>query len=159
MLKQISAVLLAALMALFGFAEGGAIAFPTQAPPPALQSDAASPLIIDVRHGGGGYHGYHGRPAYRHGYYRPGWNNWNHRYYGRRCGYYSYNCRYRYGNYWYPYQWWLPGVGVGIAIGATANYNSKHKNWCANKYRSYNPKTNTYVTKNGVKKKCNSPYN
>ena len=162
MLKHLPIVFAAALLALLGLGAGGASAFPVQGLP-ALQS-AADPNIVAVRHGGG----WHGRPG---GYYRPGyrpgrWNNWNgnrrywnNRYYGRRCGYYSSYCRYRYGGYWYPNQWWLPGLGVGIALSATANYGSKHKTWCANKYRSYNPKTNTYVTKKGVKKTCNSPYN
>lgn len=156
MLRQITTVLLAAVMAVFGFAVDGASAFPVQAPPSALQAPGASPLVVDVRHVGG----YHGRPVYRPGY-RPGYRpyhkpHYNH-YYGRRCGYYSSACRYRYGNYWYPYQWWLPGLGAAAVVGAVT-YNSRHKNWCAAKYRSYNPRNNTYVNKNGVRKKCVSPY-
>jgi len=132
-----------------------ASAFPV-APQTGATPNASSPLVVDVKHGyhrggynrGGYYRGYRGyyRPYHRHGGY-----------YGRRCAYWASNCRYRYRGYYYPYRWWVPGVGVGVAV-ASSNYYSKHKAWCANHYRSYNPRTNTWISKSGKVRKCVSPY-
>ena len=157
-MKRLFAVIVAVWLCAFGLNVAGAFALPVQSPPPELRAPAASPLIIDVRHGGGHLGGFNGRPGYRP--YRPGYNRLyynNHRYSGRRCSYYSSYCRYRYGGYYYPYRWWLGGVAVGTAV-AVGNNASKHKNWCANKYRSYNAKNNTWVAKGGKVKKCVSPY-
>ncbi|KQV84534.1 hypothetical protein ASC90_02360 [Rhizobium sp. Root1220] len=33
-----------------------------------------------------------------------------------------------------------------------------HVDWCRNQYRSYNPKTDRFVTFEGIYKTCNSPY-
>jgi hypothetical protein len=35
---------------------------------------------------------------------------------------------------------------------------SAHVNWCLNRYRTYNPATNTYFRKPGVPAVCHSPY-
>lgn len=37
-------------------------------------------------------------------------------------------------------------------------YNA-HQQWCLQRYRSYNPQTDTYLSTSGVYKYCNSPYN
>lgn len=34
-----------------------------------------------------------------------------------------------------------------------------HVNWCYNRYRSYNARTDTYVSYGGRVRYCNSPYN
>lgn len=34
-----------------------------------------------------------------------------------------------------------------------------HQQWCLQRYRSYNPQTDTYLSTSGVYKYCNSPYN
>jgi len=36
---------------------------------------------------------------------------------------------------------------------------SAHVNWCYNRYRSYDARTDTFVTFSGRVKYCNSPYN
>jgi len=33
-----------------------------------------------------------------------------------------------------------------------------HVEWCLNRYRSYNPRTNTFMGYDGYKHRCNSPY-
>jgi hypothetical protein len=35
---------------------------------------------------------------------------------------------------------------------------SFHVDWCRNQYRSYNPKTDRFITYEGIYKTCNSPY-
>jgi hypothetical protein len=36
---------------------------------------------------------------------------------------------------------------------------SRHAEWCRNEYRSYNPRTDRFLTYEGVYKTCRSPYN
>lgn len=52
-----------------------------------------------------------------------------------------------YGGY-YDYDDYYDGGRVG----------SRHVRWCLNKYRSYNPRYNTWVSYSGQVKKCRSPY-
>ena len=113
-------------------------------------------------------------------YYWPGWyeNNW----YGSGpctgagCGSGGfYNGRWV-GNGWYGGGWygngWYGGGGalIGALIGtAIANdyyrnsynnsYGNSHAQWCANRYRSYSPQTDTYQPNNGPRRRCISPYN
>jgi hypothetical protein len=35
---------------------------------------------------------------------------------------------------------------------------SFHVDWCRNQYRTYNPKTDRFITYEGIYKTCNSPY-
>lgn len=83
---------------------------------------------------------------------------------GMRCGSWSNHCRYRHGGYYYENPWWLlPMVGAGIAIGAAGahdggGYGSRHVQWCLDHYRSYNPRTNTWVSYSGNVRQCISPY-
>ena len=39
------------------------------------------------------------------------------------------------------------------------SYASAHRQWCENRYRSYDAGSNTWVTYGGVVKQCASPYN
>lgn len=41
-----------------------------------------------------------------------------------------------------------------IAVGYTAD----HLDWCSNKYRSYRPEDNSYLSYSGMRKDCTSPY-
>ncbi|THV24244.1 BA14K family protein [Peteryoungia ipomoeae] len=34
----------------------------------------------------------------------------------------------------------------------------RHVDWCLDRYRSYNPRTNTFLASRGYYKKCRSPY-
>lgn len=155
-------VMLAALAAgLIGFQVSGAQAFPSQING-SLQSQAGAGPIVDVRYGGGGYHGggRYNRPVYRHGYhprYRPGyWNGYR----GPRCRNWSNSCRFYYGGWYYNSPWWtVPVIGAGVVALTNGNGSgNRHKAWCEGRYKSYNPKTNTYVSSNGKLKQCNSPY-
>ena len=158
MLKK-SFILLAVLaVGLLGFKGSEATAFPVILKP-AVVAEASSRAFVDVRYGGGGYHGgYHGN--YRGNYYRrPAYNHWNG--YGRRCNGWTNYCRYHYNGYWYSNQWWVApavGVGVGVAIAAGSNA-SRHVAWCESRYRSYNPRNNTWIANGGKVRQCNSPYN
>ena len=109
--------------------------------------------------------------------YNNNWNNnrkWNKRY-GKRCDYYNDNCRHRYRGHYYETPWWTVPLIVGGGIAANNYYDngyddydddyddggrvsSRHVQWCLNKYRSYNPRYNTWVAYSGQVKKCYSPY-
>jgi hypothetical protein len=143
MLKH-SLIALAAMGAgLIGFSASEASAFTIQKP--AIVSDAASSLRVDVRsrcRDGKCYNNYHhDRRRYR-----------SHRY------------RHYHGGYWYDNPWWvLPMVGAGIALSNRGNYyddgyGSNHVEWCLSRYRSYNVRTNTWVSYSGRVHQCVSPY-
>lgn len=77
--------------------------------------------------------------------------------------------RYRYGRYrhyrdgyWYATPWWLLTIPFAAAAGAAAaspGYGgSAHVRWCSDRYRSYNPRNNTWVGYSGRVYQCNSPY-
>lgn len=174
-------VALAAMgMAILGFPATGALALTVPVQTPAVETGSSS-LLTDVRSGGGGgYHsgsGHYGRPrAYApyHGYhgYR-GYPRYYPRYHGYRCNAWNNNCRHYYHGYWYQNPWWTyPAIGVGIGLGAGAYYygndyydappvaasGSRHVRWCMDRYRSYNPRTNTWVSYSGRVNQCISPY-
>ena len=94
-------------------------------------------------------------------------HNRNHRWDKRRHGgrYHRRSNRYRhyYGGYYYENPWWvLPLVGAGIALSHRDRYydgyGSNHVEWCLNRYRSYNVRTNTWVSYSGRVHHCVSPY-
>jgi hypothetical protein len=92
-------------------------------------------------------------------------HNKNHRWDRRRHGnrYHRRSNRYRhyYGGYWYENPWWiLPMIGAGIALNHRNydGYGSRHVRWCMDRYRSYNVRTNTWVSYSGDVRQCNSPY-
>jgi Ni/Co efflux regulator RcnB len=47
----------------------------------------------------------------------------------------------------------VPGVTLGIGGGS-----SSHVDWCLNRYRSYDPSTDTFLGYDGYRHRCNSPY-
>jgi hypothetical protein len=154
-------ILLAALaVGLLGFTGSEATAFPVILKA-VVVADAPSAAIVDVRYGGGGYHGggHYNRPAYRPNY-RPRYNNaWNYGYHGPRCRSWSNSCRFYYGGYYYNSPWWtLPVIGAG-AVAIANGSGSRHRSWCAGRYKTYNAQTNTYVSSSGKLKQCDSPYN
>lgn len=80
------------------------------------------------------------------------------RYSHRRPGF-----RHHYGGYWYSSPWWTgPSIGFGITIpGATFGLgggSSGHVQWCLNRYRSYDPASDTFLGYDGYRHRCNSPY-
>ncbi len=158
-------LLVALAMGLSGLGIQQASAFPVIVP--VLQATAPAGNIVDVKYGGGGGHygGYHGNghgfypPGYRAGM-RPGYrpNYWNNGYRGPRCRSWSNSCRFYYGGWYYNSPWWtLPVVGAGV-VAITNGAGSRHRAWCAGRYKTYNARTNTYVSSSGKVKQCNSPY-
>lgn len=137
MLKH-SLIALAAMGAgLLGFSASEASAFPV--PQPALETASSSILLQEASH----------YKNYRHSRHR------SHRY------------RHYRGGYWYENPWWIfPFVGAGIALSNRDRYydryddgyGSRHVRWCLNRYRSYDPRTNTWVAYSGRVHQCVSPY-
>lgn len=147
MLKH-TIVALAAMGAGLAGLTSGASAFPVQSAPAATTD--SSTLLTDVRTR------YERNRVVRYDRHR----------HGMRCGSWSNRCRYHHGGYYYENPWWLfPMVGAGIAIGAASaydrgydGYGSRHVEWCLDRYRSYNPRTNTWVSYSGRVNQCISPY-
>jgi BA14K-like protein len=93
---------------------------------------------------------------------------WDRRLHGDRCRYRAGDCRYYRSGYYYRTPWWtLPLVGAGVVIGSTIDNDgpiygrrgNRHIAWCEDRYRSYNPRTNTWISNSGAERECNSPYN
>lgn len=92
---------------------------------------------------------------------RKGYNN----YYGGNRHHYR---RHRHNNNW-PYIGLGFGLGYGLGYGG-GYYNNRyygdryygggggHVEWCLNRYRSYNPRTDTFMGYDGYRHRCNSPY-
>jgi BA14K-like protein len=80
---------------------------------------------------------------------------------------YHHHRRYRYNNY-YGNPWWGFGGGLGFGLGYyndgyydgyyRRDYGSHHVAWCLNRYRSYKPRANTWVSYSGRVHQCHSPY-
>jgi hypothetical protein len=148
MLKH-TIVALAAMGAGLAGLSSGASAFPAQNAP-AVES-GSSALLTDVRSR----------------YERNRVMHYDRHRHGMRCGNWSNRCRYHHGGYYYENPWWLgPAVGVGIALGAAGTYGydrgygygNRHVAWCLDRYRSYNPRSNTWVSYSGRVQQCFSPY-
>jgi hypothetical protein len=82
---------------------------------------------------------------------------------GSRYSYRRPGFTYHYGGYYYANPWWLaPGVGIGVTVpvypAPGVHVPSGHVQWCINRYRSYDPRTDTYVPRIGVRARCISPY-
>jgi hypothetical protein len=80
---------------------------------------------------------------------------------GRRCSGRNGNCRHFHNGYWYETPWWtLPLIG-GAIINESMRRDrggSRHVEWCLDRYRSYNVRTNTWVAYSGDVRQCVSPY-
>ena len=90
-------------------------------------------------------------------------SNWESRRDGRRCSKRSGNCRHFHNGYYYETPWWTLPLIIGGAIAADnfdngGGYGNRHVEWCFDHYRSYNPRTNTWVAYSGQVNRCNSPY-
>ena len=95
---------------------------------------------------------------------------------GSRCLYRTGECRHFYHGYYYETPWWTLPMVVGGNIGANRYYdgyeddyydedqyddggwNDSHIQWCLNRYRSYNPRNNTWVSYSGEVHECISPF-
>lgn len=102
------------------------------------------------------------KKKYRSGkryYHRKGHHHWRydrhrygHRYRHRRHGY-----GYYYGGWWYARPWWR-GPVVVAPVPVRPRYGSRHVRWCLNHYRSYNPRTDSFLGYDGYYHRCRSPY-
>ena len=91
---------------------------------------------------------------------------WNRDRDGDRCLHRRGDCRHFHHGYYYTTPWWTLPLVVGG--GYNRDYNddfddgddlsSQHVEWCMDHYRSYNPRTNTWVSFSGVLHECISPY-
>jgi hypothetical protein len=92
--------------------------------------------------------------------------SWDRRRDGRRCSERFDNCRHFYRGYYYETPWWTLPLIVGGSVAAYDDYDddyevaygSSHVEWCLDRYRSYNPSTNTWVSYSGEVRECISPY-
>jgi hypothetical protein len=77
--------------------------------------------------------------------------------YGPRYSYRHGSYRHYHDGYYYASPWWL-GAGVGAIVGsAVANsqeYGDEHIEWCASQYRTYDPRTNTFIGRGGRRYVC-----
>lgn len=144
--------------ALVGLSATQASAF--NATPQASLHTASNSLLLEVRDGGR-YNGNQDRVFNNN-------RTYNRNMHGDRCSNWSNNCRYQRGNYWYASPWWaVPVAGAGFVIGTTGayggrydgyGYGNRHVGWCMNRYQSYNPRSNTWMSYNGRVRQCVSPY-
>lgn len=90
-------------------------------------------------------------------------DRWDRKRDGKRCNSRFGNCRHFYRGHYYETPWWtLPLIiGGGIALNNSYDgdgYGDRHVEWCLDRYRSYNPRDNTWVSYSGNVNQCNSPY-
>jgi len=119
---------------------------------PPVQRDA---LIQASPSQGGLYQEVQLRRDPRRSYYR--WRGHSYPRYRYRHGRY----RHYHDGYWYASPWWLLTIPFAAAAGAaiaSGSDGSAHVRWCSYHYRSYNPRTNTWVGYSGRVYQCNSPY-
>lgn len=105
--------------------------------------------------------------------YRPrvnrGWRGgWNRGWHGNRFRYRHGPYRHYYRGYWYNNPWWLgAAITAPLALGAYAysyppaygySDDTAHVQWCLNRYRSYDPASDSYMGYDGYRHRCNSPY-
>lgn len=114
----------------------------------------ARPSQLPVYRSGNRYNRPAQLPAYRYG----NRNNRNYKYANRypRYGYRRYGYNHYYNGYWYAYPWWLGAATVGAAVASTT-YDDSDGAWCASRYRTYDPATNTYIGKGGRRYQCLGP--
>ena len=89
--------------------------------------------------------------------------DWNRKRDGNRCSWRNDNCRHFHNGYYYETPWWTLPLIIGGSIAANnydddGGYGSRHVEWCLDRYRSYNPRNNTWVSYSGQVNQCNSPY-
>jgi hypothetical protein len=99
---------------------------------------------------------------------------WDRERQGSRCEYRRGECRHFYRGYYYETPWWTLPFAVGENIGSNRYYDDEedyydddydnggwdnsHIEWCLNRYRSYNPRNNTWVSYSGRVRECISPF-
>lgn len=111
------------------------------------------------------HYGYNKRWKHNHYGWNNGWNNGWCRY--GRCNYHKHHY-YGWNNGW---PWFAAGAAIGYAGAYYYNddyyddgpyygyggYNA-HVQWCFSRYRSYDPRTDTYLGYDGYRHRCRAPY-
>lgn len=98
-------------------------------------------------------------------------NKWDRDRHGRRCSHRNDRCRHYHRGYYYETPWWTLPLIIGGGIAADRAYDDyddyddsyyasadDHVQWCLDRYRSYNPRTNTWVSYSGRMRQCISPF-
>jgi BA14K-like protein len=96
-------------------------------------------------------------------------HNYNRNDHGRRCRTRDGGCRHFHRGYYYETPWWTIPLIIGGAIASSdrdyydddrfeGRGNSRHVQWCFDRYRSYNPRYNTWVSYSGDERQCRSPF-
>ena len=113
--------------------------------------------VIDVQAmpGGPGFHpGFH--PGFRPG--MQGNRMWSQNRDGRRCATPFGNCRHFYRGYYYENPWWTLPLIVGGAVASQRdyadNYGDSHTQACVDRYRSYDPGSDSYLGFDGDRHRC-----
>jgi hypothetical protein len=92
---------------------------------------------------------------------------WDRLRHGERCRLPSDRCRHFHRGYYYERNWWiLPLIVDGRIVsdryegdhGDHSAYGNRHLQWCRDRYRSYKPRTNTWLSYGGRVRQCISPY-
>jgi hypothetical protein len=86
---------------------------------------------------------------------------YDHRRHGQRFAYRHGSYRFHHGGWWYDRAWWGPTVGFAVAPGMVEPgyaVDDEHVQWCMNRYRSYDPETDSFMGYDGMLHPCNSPY-
>jgi hypothetical protein len=128
----------------------GALAFATVVPVTMAEAGPMAPAPIKVEKSSDvtqvrcGRWGCRGRYWNGRGRYYGRGRYWGPRYYGAR-------------RYWGPRRVWVAPVIIAPRVVVRRGYNA-HVNWCLNRYGSYNPRTNTFLSYDGYYKRCVSPY-
>lgn len=126
---------------LLGF--GSAPASSATLPNPAISSPGQTGLVEQVQQ----------RRAERGGERR-----WDQRRHGPRFRTPRPGYRYYHGGYYYRVPWWLGLIPPVVVAPRAYGLFSPHVQWCLNRYRTYDPATDTYVPRIGVRARCSSPY-
>jgi hypothetical protein len=144
LMKSVTAAIFAAGALAVAQAPSASAATIAPPAPTQVQTDATHGYVEKVRHRGYWHYDYR-RHGYRYRYRRPGY------------GYY-------YGGWWYTTPFWLsvpyyaPPVYRPVPPPVYGGGVSRHVQWCLNRYRSYNPRTDTFLGYDGRYHRCRSPW-
>jgi BA14K-like protein len=83
--------------------------------------------------------------------------DWNRKRHGKRCREAFGDCRHFHGGFYYERPWWTLPVIIDDDYDDD-DVGDSHVEWCLDRYRSYNPRTNTWVSYSGEVRECVSPY-
>jgi hypothetical protein len=153
MLNRYSPLILGMLgISTLAFSGAGASAMLPLAPAASGEANTINDRIVQVKHMNNG---------------RKYGMNWNKKNFNK-CFYNNGGCyhKHRHNHFDRSYLY-LPliigGFGAYNSYDYDDNYgyaglSSAHVRWCLNRYRSYNPRTNLWVSFSGKKHQCDSPY-